>query len=496
MTQTLTKGAETRIANRAKLYFSEILAIHGDTYDYTNTVYTGRHKKLTVRCKVHGDFTIEAGSHLLGSGCAKCYNARRSSMYRATKDEFIAKAEIVHPNKYTYDRVDYLTCKDKVTITCPEHGDFEQTPDQHLASKGGCIGCNGGVAIDLAGFIERAKVVHCNLYSYNNTIYVNSVTQVNIECKKHGEFYQKAGNHLLGKGCAKCRKSLKEEALLKFVQSVYEGEIVVNSRKIISPLELDIYLPELKVAIEFNGIYFHSDKFPNAVNKQSNKTKMCDALGIRLIHVFEDDWEYKQEVVCNLITNALGLQTKRTYARSCEAVDVTKLEAKLFLDMHHMQGSSRGGVSIGLKFNGELVAVMQFTKCASARASKEYEYELIRYATECSVVGGASKLLSNFIRTHNPQSIVSYSDKGTFSGGMYEKLGFLKISESKPDYKVVEGKRRYHKSNYKRSNLLARFGDRFNPELSERENCHNLGLWRIYNSGLIKWVLNLTPTPK
>lgn len=150
--------------------------------------------------------------------------------------------------------------------------------------------------------------------------------------------------------------------------------------------------------------------------------------------------------------------------------------------------STSVSVSLTLVHAGEITAAMQFSKSGSRRGlSKEGSYELIRFAS-VGVVGAASKLFRHFIKTYEPREVVSYSDNDMFDGKMYEVLGFSKIEDVPPDYKVVEGGKRHHKSGYRKERLAARFGDKYDQNKTEHENCLDLKLYRIYNSGLKKWL--------
>lgn len=177
--------------------------VHGHRYDYSKSIYTGRHSELTIVCKEHGIFNQLAGNHLRGANCPKC-----SGVYRRNNSDFIKESLFIHKGKYSYEKTKYKNRKDKVIITCDVHGDFQQSPGEHLSGKG-CKKC----ALSINGknhrlkhddFINKCKDVHNNFYSYEKTKYVRGDLFVTITCPKHGDFQQKARNHLSGKGCLKC----------------------------------------------------------------------------------------------------------------------------------------------------------------------------------------------------------------------------------------------------------------------------------------------------
>lgn len=178
--------------------------VHGDEYDYSKVVYTHSHSKVKIICKTHGEFEQIAKGHLQGDGCFKCKYLK----FTSTIEQFIEKAKLVHGDLYDYSKVFYVGAKSKVKIVCKEHGEFEQTPRSHL-KKQGCRKCSDLKRTSTAEqFIEKAKLVHCDLYDYSKVTYVNNKLKVKIICKIHGEFEQTANNHLRGTGCSTCSQEI------------------------------------------------------------------------------------------------------------------------------------------------------------------------------------------------------------------------------------------------------------------------------------------------
>jgi len=172
---------------------------HGDCYDYSNTIVDGMSKKIIITCPNHGDFDQWPSDHLRGSGCRIC-----SGNKKITTGEFIKRAKSIHGNKYDYSNVEYKNLKTKVNIICGDHGMFTQTPSDHLHGGYGCPTCGGTKKVTTDDFIQRAQDKHNNKYQYDNINLVNMHSKVNIECDIHGEFIQRAADHLNGSGCPKC----------------------------------------------------------------------------------------------------------------------------------------------------------------------------------------------------------------------------------------------------------------------------------------------------
>jgi hypothetical protein len=240
--------------------------------------------------------------------------------------------------------------------------------------------------------------------------------------------------------------------LLSFIRNNYSGTILTNNRSIISN-ELDIYLPELEIAFEFNGLYWHSELHKGR-NYHISKTNECLDKGINLIHIWEDDWDNKKDIVKSIILNKLG-RSNKIFARRCEIKIVNNKDVREFLLNNHIQGFVGSKIKLGLYYENELVSLMTFGNLRKSlgQVSIIGSYELLRFCNKLNinVIGGASKLLKYFIKIYGVKRIVSYADKDWSIGSLYYTLGFENIKESKPDYKYIVGGKRIHKSNFKKS---------------------------------------------
>lgn len=241
-------------------------------------------------------------------------------------------------------------------------------------------------------------------------------------------------------------KSIKESDLYNFIKSIYDGEITQSYR---DGLEIDIYLPHLKLGFEFNGLYWHSDKYKDKWY-HLNKTKYFSELGIRIIHIWEDDWRDRREIIKSQINNLLN-KNNRIFARKCDIVVLSTVSE--FLNCNHIQGVDYSKVKLGLLFNGQLVSVMTFNKLEGRNSMGDGEWNLSRFCNKLNhnVIGGASKLLNYFVRNWGVKRVISYADRDWSLGGLYENLEFVRVSESRPDYKYLVGGVRVHKSKYKKS---------------------------------------------
>jgi Uri superfamily endonuclease len=219
----------SKCSGKAKLNTEEFIKkatlIHGDKYDYSKVDYKNTNKKVIIICKKHKDFLQIPTNHLKGQGCNKCGYIVRANKTKTTNEEFIKKAKLVHNDKYDYSKVDYKNSNTRIIIICKEHGEFLQIPSDHLSGFG-CAKCSGKAKLNIEEFIEKAKLVHNDIYNYSNVDYKNSKTKIIIICKEHGEFLQIPSVHLLGFGCAKCSGTAKSNT-----NEFIENAILVHGDK-------------------------------------------------------------------------------------------------------------------------------------------------------------------------------------------------------------------------------------------------------------------------
>lgn len=311
-----------------------------------------------------------------------------------------------------------------------------------------------------------------------------TLTQISRELNVSGPSLIQQYCNKLGVGTHRYYKSDKEEQLVKFIRSVYPDLYIHTSdRTLISPLELDIYIPSLQLAIEFNGNHWHSELQGKHKQYHLTKTNKCEEQGVRLVHIFENEWVLKQDIVKSRIASLLGVNSV-IYARKCSIVRLTIKESIPFFNCTHIQGSAQSSICYGLTFEGEVVAVMSFGK---SRFKQGVEYELIRFSNKLgiTVVGGASKLFNCFLDDYHPTSIISYSDKRWNTGNLYEQLGFVYSHSSAPNYfyfskkspLILQSRQLFQK------HKLPKKLTNFDPELTEWENMVNNGYDRIWDCG-------------
>ena len=295
--------------------------VHGDRYNYSKTVYVNALSKVEIICPRHGSFWQEANSHLKGCNCPIC-SAENIGRKKSNTEEFVRKAMLVHGDKYDYSKVNYRGSNKKVCIICKKHGDFYQTPSNHLFGQG-CHYCKREHVWDKRGritteeFVRKAIEVHNDMYDYSKVEYVNFKTKVCIICHKHGNFWQSPSNHIKGHGCPNCKKSLGEQQIIKvleFYNIDYEQQKKIPNTSLFCNnryIYVDFYLPKYNLIIEYQGEQHYRpirwfggvEQFNKQQERDNAVRQYCKDNKIKLLEI-----PYaKQQNVSEIIKNELYL---------------------------------------------------------------------------------------------------------------------------------------------------------------------------------------------
>lgn len=475
-------------------FINEARKIHGDKYDYSKVEYVNNKTKICIICHQkdrngieHGEFWQKPLHHIMGFGCSKC-----SNNYRLTTQEFINKSNLIYNNRYTYNKTNYVNNKTLVVITCPIHGDFLQTPRQHLKGNG-CPRCNGSKMIN-EDFIIKAKKIHGNKYDYSKVEYKGNLIPVEIVCSKHGSFYQTPHEHLDGCGCPRCsiNTSNNEIELSNFIKDKLNLCVEYHNKTLLNGREIDIYIPLMKIGIEYNGLIWHSEKFGKDKYYHLKKTEECKCQGVYLFQIFEDEYIMHKDIVLEKIRHLLRKDgnKEKIYARKCVIREITNEFAKPFLENNHIQGFASSTIYLGAFYKSSLIAVMTFKK----EKKNENKWELNRFATDISkhCIGVGGKLFKYFIRHYNPLEVKSFADRRwtlNVEDNLYTKLGFKLDKILPPDYRYFYSKngiQRIHKFNFRKEILHKKYD--LPLSMTEKEMCDKIGAYRIWDCGLYKYV--------
>ncbi len=320
-----------------------------------------------------------------------------------------------------------------------------------------------------------------------NDLQINLIWHKNVSYIKNkdisilqNEIIKRSGNGF--------HKSNYEIQLQEFIKSLNINDYVFNNRSVLNGKELDVYIPSKKVAVEFDGLYYHSELFLDK-NYHYNKTVECEKQNIRLIHIFEDEWLYKQDIIKSIIKSSLGIYERKIFARKCEIRELNNDEFRQFLTKNHLQGFAISKYRYGLFYNDELVQCIGIGKPRFDKNMNENSMELIRVCTKINtqVVGGFSKLLKYSELKLNYKNLISYIYRRVFNGKGYVSSGFEIVGETKPNYMYTKNQQTFNKMNFRKEKIKEKFLI-IDVNFTEDEIMKKLGYLKIYDCGTLKVI--------
>jgi very-short-patch-repair endonuclease len=444
-------------------------------------------------CRKHGPFEALPYAFYNGVACPECIREANSERMYSDIETFKVKYKERYGERLIFDKSVYKGSSVKMLVTCPIHGDFWRTPNK-LLSGFGCHVCakekfKKEKTLTQEEFLKRIHDNFGDKYDTSIAQYERARGRVKLICPEHGVFEQTEEMLFNGYGCPHCsnQTSIKEREIIDFITSlVGEDDITIKDRSVLDGKEIDILIPSLKIGIEYNGNWWHSEGKGKDRNYHVSKTNLAESKGYRLIQIFEDEYMEKKDIVLEKIRHILGKDGEKIKigARKCSIIEIEKDTAKLFLDKWHIQGFAPATVYYGAFYNGTLVGVMTFLK------DKEGFWNLNRYSTDTlySIPGLASKLFKNFLRHNNVVQVKSFLDRrwGKSGNSVYEKMGFALDSIEAPDYRYLVSGKRVHKFNFRKQTLNKKYG--LPMTMTETEMVKELGIPRVWDCGLIKYV--------
>lgn len=286
--------------------------------------------------------------------------------------------------------------------------------------------------------------------------------------------------------------SKAQNEINEYIQSL-GFETLMNNKKLLKGVEIDIYIPSLNIGFEYNGLFWHSEKMGKTKNYHFGKQVLAKENDVKLFHIFSDEWLNNENIVKNRIKHLLGVSENKIYARKCIIKEISPKEKNDYLNKTHIQGEDKSKYKIGAYYDNRLVGVMTFATLRKSLGSnnKDNTYELVRYCSD-NVVGLASKLLKFFVKKYNPNRIISYSDKRWSVNGddnLYTKIGFTHLGQTKPNYWYSTGdNKRFHRFNF-RKDILVKNGHDKNK--TEKQIMSDLNYLLIWDCGSDRYELNL-----
>jgi RNA polymerase subunit RPABC4/transcription elongation factor Spt4/predicted nucleic acid-binding Zn-ribbon protein len=464
-----------------------------NTVDVT-TLSSHSGKQVWWQCSKghHWQASVDSRTKKQATGCPYCSSRKVSEDYNANLPDELKK--LWHPTKNHSDPNEVTVGSNRRVWWQCEKGHEWQGIINKQKKTHTCPYCFGRKV--LQGFNDVATTHPQLLPEWDRAL--NSLAPEEVKagseqrvwwrCNKGHTWQATVTNRArLKQGCPSCwsRKfvSKGEEAVVKFLQDDLNQKVDTTVMNLLFGQELDMYLPKHKIAIEFNGVYWHSEQAGKDPKAHYKKWQACKEQGIQLIQIWEDDWRDRPELVKRMLAHKLGASREEVVqARKTSVISLTQEQTDEFLLQNHIQGSVNGGLRYGLIYLDRIVAVMVLkTKTPGV-------LDLLRYATSVSVPGGFTKLLKHVIRNVEKVSAVeTFSDHCVSDGKLYEANGFQNAGDIPPDYMyVVKGVRR-HKFGYRLANFRNSSDLIYKDGLTERELADLNNLPRIWDAGKTKW---------
>jgi hypothetical protein len=416
-----------------------------------------------------------------------------------------------HAGKYDYSNMVYHGGHVPVEIICPVHGSFMQAPTQHLLGQG-CPKCGDESSsqkqrASTAYFIQRGTLTHKDRYTFENSLYIDSDTKLEVTCKLHGGFWVSPSNFYKGKGCPKCSHTVSGWEIRMKERLEHYGVRVIEQYRYTedSRCRVDLYLPDYAMGIELNGTRYHTalkGPFGDAKSKYHHRDR-ADALnnhGIKLLQFWDTTDE---QLITSMIFAKLGLHNPKDYARKLRLGVPTQAEADAFFDSNHVQGRAHGDVRVGLFDRaGYLMCCMQFNKKTTKGTRHSDTWELTRFATRSwhVVVGGMNRCLTegiHQIKALGATHVISFADRDICpdrENNSYIRLGF-KVPENYPCspplmlwYYDDKRCRRINRRQCQKQVFAKKYPELYDSTLTEYELWAKVGVYPVYNSGQWKFV--------
>ena len=451
-------------------------------YIYCGKERVGKRIKYKFLCPAGHFGSVRKDHWNRGVRCAKCKGNAKLTIDEVRSD--------IEKEGYKLLTTTYINSAQILETVCPK-GHMYKMSRNNWTQGYRCVRCSGRMSPDMVDIKQSVNDAGYSLLSNN---YKNNKQKLMLMCK-NGHEYAVSWDNWKNKNsrCPKCNevgRSIQEKILYNFVVDLC-NDSYQNDRVIIAPYELDIVIPSKKIAIEYCGLYWHSENMGKDRNYHIKKQTMCSAAGYRLLTIFEDELVSNEHIVFSRLRSILNSNSLvKVYGRMCSVEEINTNAARDFCNTNHLQGYGYGAsIRVGAFFNGDLIGVMTFSKPSLSKGYKNSPigvWELSRFCTKIGyrVIGLSSKLLKYFVRNYDFCSIFSYADCRWSIGNMYEQIGFSFMYDTKPNYW-------YFKNNKNRIHRFALRKKKDEPkDITEWELRRSQGYNRIWDCGNKKYILD------
>jgi rubredoxin len=462
--------------------------------------YIDSHTKMDFECPRGHTFRAKWNGGIdKGHGCPQCAGNKKLTI--------IQVRNFVESAGYTLITEEYTNNNTDLKILCDKgHTFYKNYRDFKSGQR--CGECHRKNWPTLESVRKNLKQRGYTLLSKE---YINNHSKMEIECRKNHRWNTDWNTLQQKSGCPTCnnRHSLKEIEMLEWIKEYYPSAHPTTFNKIEidnTSREIDIYIPEIRLGIEFNGLLWHSEKYLKDNSTHSSKFKTCKDKGIQLITIFEHEWDTKQKQIKSFLLSKLNKNHTRIYARKCKISEINQKTAKEFLDIYHIQGKSNMDVAYGLYYNDELIGLVTGSKHHRQGQDGIFVLNRLVFKSGVTVVGGASRLTNSLIqyaKENDYGKIISWSDNRISNGNVYQTTGWTKAEELRQDYfyyntktKEVSGKQANKKKNLIKklinNNIIKENEEKeYHQKYTENQLANMLSMYRVWDCGKIRWEISL-----
>ena len=466
-------------------------SIESDGYQLVTTEWDDSESKLELICPVGHKCFISWSHWRQGVRCRSCY-------LNSLKTKFEDVKRII--NEIGYDLLtsqnEFDDAQSYIKFRC-NHGHEIKMRWSIFRRTMFCPICNKERRDDKArlDFNDIKFAFESENYIVRSNRYKNAFSKIDYICPNGHEHSIRWNDWQQGVRCPYCSHNTSngENEIGKFLE-LYFSDVFYRDRKIIEPYELDIVVPSKKIAIEYCGLYWHSERNGKGATYHLTKLNKCIKNGYRLITIFEDEWLFKKDIVKSRLKHIFNLNQKEPiYARECDVKEISTDMKNRFLNVNHLCGQDTSEIALGAFYENKLIAVMTFSlkpiaKWNYTKFSKNFELKRYCYDKNLSVVGVASKLFKYFLRNYDVEDVISYADRRWSIGDFYYKLGFILLGYTRPSYWYTkDGVTRFGIFN------LRKCADKYDrhTSITEKELRKSAGYYRIWDCGDLKFKFDV-----
>lgn len=425
-------------------YVEKCDKVHNGYYDNSEIIFKRTADYVTPICPIHGKFMIRADHYLHGHGCKQCNGGGT-----ITNEEYKRRMVQKYGDLYDLSKTEYNGATNKVILICKIHGEFEAVATSILQGHSGCPECTKirlreTNRTPFEEVLEISNKVHNNKYIYHEDSYKKVGDYFRVTCPIHGDFEQIVYEHMHGCGCPSCGigSSKAEKNITQYLTD--NGiECKVKTRKLLDGFEMDIFIPKFNIGVEYDGLWWHSEKQEKDKGYHIGKTELANSKGYKLIHIFEDEYMFHKDLVLDKLNEIFGIKTDKISLNNVIIKEVNDI--KDFIDKFQLTPFIKSDINYGAYFNDTLIGVLSFKREGLGR----WRITNMAFNLHYNTNGLFKEMFNKYVSDYNPVEVVCISDRRweiSHDNNIFTEIGFILDEILPPDYYYIVSLKRVHHS--------------------------------------------------